>query len=116
MKKSVDFYLSKGFDKKTAEYFSNGRRTITDVTPNDDFTLLLTFDNGEKRVLDVAPMLKPGTVFEPFMDIGNFRRAYIDDVHAVSWDIDPDVDSNIVWSNKVDLSPDSCYLDSVPVQ
>ena len=29
--------------------------------------------------------------------------------------VDPDVDSEKVWSNKVDLCPDSCYIDSVPV-
>ena len=27
----------------------------------------------------------------------------------------PNVDSNEVWENKVDLCPDSCYMDSVPV-
>lgn len=32
-----------------------------------------------------------------------------------AWDIDPDVDSDVVWSNKVDLCPDSCYVDSVPL-
>ena len=30
-------------------------------------------------------------------------------------DIDPNVDSDVVWNNKVDLCPDSCYVDSVPI-
>lgn len=115
MKKSVEYYLSKGFDRKTAEYFSAGRRTITAVVPNDDFTLTISFDNGEKRLYNVAPLLKSGTVFEPFADIKNFRRVCIDDEHCVAWDIDPDIDSNVVWNNKVDLCPDSCYIDSVPL-
>lgn len=50
MGKSVEYYISKGFDRKIAEYFSNGRRTIVSVIANDDYTLILGFDNGEKRI------------------------------------------------------------------
>lgn len=115
MKKSIEYYLSKGFDRKTAEYFASGRRTIISVVPNDDFTLSISFDNGEKRLYDARPLLKKGTVFEPFADIKNFRRVYVDDAHCIAWDINPDIDSNVVWNNKVDLCPDSCYIDSIPV-
>lgn len=113
--KSVEYYLSRGFDRAMAEYFAVGRKRITEVEPNDNFTLTLTFDNKEKRILDVAPLLKKGTVFEPFADINNFRRVYIDDEHCVAWDINPDIDSNKVWNNKVDLCPDTCYIDSIPI-
>ena len=41
---------------------------------------------------------------------------YLDEEQAVSWDIDPDVDSEIVWNNKVDICPDGCYVDSVPLR
>lgn len=116
MDKSVEYYLSKGYDPKMAEYFSTGRRRITSVVPNDDYTLTLTFDNGEVRLYDVSPILRAGTVFEPFRKLENFRRVYLDENHSVCWDIDPAVDSNEVWSNKVDLCPDGCYVDSVPVK
>ncbi len=115
MKKTVEQYLEKGLDKKTAEYFASGRRKITDVIPNDDFTLTISFDNGEKRLFDVRPLLKKGTVFEPFLNLENFRRVYLDNTHCIAWDIDPDVDSNKVWNNKVDLCPDGCYIDSIPL-
>lgn len=115
MGKSVDYYLSRGYDQKMAEYFAAGRRRITEVVPNDNFTLTLTFDNGEKRLYNAAPILQPGTVFAPFRELENFRRVYLDESHSVSWDIDPTVDSSVVWSNKVDLCPDSCYVDSVPL-
>lgn len=115
MEKSIEYYLSKGFDKKTAEYFAAGRKTITDVVPNDDFTLTISFSNGEKRLYNAAPLLEPGTVFETFADINNFRRVYVDNEHCIAWDINPDIDSNIVWNNKVDLCPDSCYIESVPL-
>lgn len=115
MEKSVDYYLSKGCDRKMAEYFAAGRRVITGVIPNDNFTLTIRFDNGEIRLYDAAPLLQPGTVFAPFRDLKNFRRVYLDDNHAIAWDIDPAIDSNVVWSNKVDICPDSCYVDSVPL-
>lgn len=115
MGKSVDYYLSKGYDRKMAEYFAAGRRKITGVTPNDNFTLTIRFDNGEIRLYDAAPLLQAGTVFAPFRDLKNFRRVYLDENHAIAWDIDPAIDSNVVWSNKVDICPDSCYVDSVPL-
>ena len=115
MMNTVNDFLAKGFDRKTAEYFADGRKTITSVTANDDFTLTIGFDNGEIRLYDMRPFLKKGTVFEPFMKLENFRRVYVDDTHSIAWDIDPTVDSNKVWKNKVDLCPDGCYLDSVPV-
>ena len=115
MRKTVDDYLAKGFSDKMAAYFAAGRKQITGVVPNDDFTLTIRFDNGEQRLYDVAPLLKPNTVFEPFMKLENFRRVYVDDAHSIAWDVDPAVDSAVVWNNKVDLCPDTCYVDSVPL-
>lgn len=114
MGNSVAFYLSKGFDLKMAEYFSAGRRSIIKVIPNEDFTLTLTFDNGEIRWYNAAGLLEDGTVFAALRDWHNFRRVYLDENGCVSWDIDPDIDSSKVWSNKVDLCPDTCYVDSMP--
>lgn len=105
----------KQLDPKMAQYFASGRRKITDVKPNRNFSLTLTFDNGEKRILNLAPLLREGTVFAPFRDWNNFSRVYLDEDHVVSWDIDPKVDSSVVWNNKVDLCPDTCYVDSVPI-
>lgn len=115
MERTVEYYLSKGFDQKMAEYFSTGRKRITGVIPNEDFTLTLTFDNGEARLYNVTPLLQDDTVFAPLRDPQIFRRVYLDEQHCVSWDIDPAVDSSKVWSNKLDLCPDSCYLDSKPI-
>ena len=113
--KSIEFYLSKGFDRKTAEYFASGRKKITSVVPKDDFTLILSFDNGEKRSLDVKPFMEQGTVFEKISNREVFNRVYLDEEKCVSWDIDPNIDSRLEWNNKIDLCPDSCYIDSIPV-
>ena len=86
--KRVQDYLSRGFDRKTAEYFASGRKRITSVTANDDFSLRLCFDNGEVRLLDCEPLLEVGTVFAPFRELSNFKRVYLDEFNCVSWDID----------------------------
>ena len=112
---SIDEYISRGFSRPMAEYFASGRRKILSVVPEDDSTLLLGFDNGELRRLDVKPLICPGSVFAFLADPAAFRRVYLDENAAVSWDIDPETDSLLVWSNKVDLDPDGCYVDSVPV-
>ena len=116
MANSIDYYLSRGFDRNAAEYFANGKKQITNVTPNSDFTLTIGFDSGEKRLYDMRPYLKKGTVFEPFIDYENFRRVYVDSAHCIAWDIDPNVDSSKVWNNKIDICPDSCYIDSIPLK
>ena len=114
MPNSLEYYLSKGFDRRMAEYFAGGRRTITAVVPQNDYKLLLTFDNHEQRLFDMKPLLKSETVFAPLADINIFNRVYLDDTHAVSWDKDPNIDSLKVWQNKIDICPDTCYVESIP--
>ena len=115
MRQTVDDYIAKGFDRPAAEYYAAGRRKIEKVAANNDFSLTLEFDNGECRLLDMKPLLTEGSVFEPFRNIADFKRVYLDSQNCVSWDIDPNVDSDKTWNNKVDLCPDSCYLDSIPI-
>ena len=100
---------------KTERGASEVQKVIA-VVPNDDYTLTLTFGNGEVRRLDIKRHLSRGRVFDLLMDMERFRRVYInEDFHCVSWDIDPNIDSKQVWDNVIDLCPDSCYRDSVPV-
>lgn len=113
--KDVEYYLNKGFDRKSVTFFAAGRRTIVSVVPQEDHMLLLQFDSGEKQLFDMKPLVKPETVFAFLSDSYCFRRVYLDENSCVSWDKDPDVDSTKVWSNKVDISSDTCYMDSVPV-
>lgn len=112
----VEEYIARGFDRRTAEYFASGRKKIVSVTPGEGFTLILDFDSGEKRRFDMNRIIENGTVFAFLSDPCNFARVYLDEDGCVSWDADPAVDSRVVWSNKVDLSPDTCYLDSKPIE
>ena len=79
--RTVEYYLEKGFALPYAEYFANGRKSIGKATANDDFSVTLEFDNGERRKLDMKPTLKQGGIFESFNDISRFKRLYIDDVN-----------------------------------
>ena len=111
MNKTVDWYLSKGFSQQMAEYFASGRRTVISVKPNKDFSLLLIFDNNEKKVFDMKKLIQPNTVFAFLADWDNFSRVYLDSDSIVSWDKNPEIDSKKVWSNKIDLSTDSLYVE-----
>ena len=116
MNKDINYYLAKGFDKTMAQYYANGRKKIVAVTANSNFTLTLTFDNNEQRLLDCKPFLTDGTVFSFLKSYDNFKRVYIDDTNCIAWDKDPNIDSAKYWNNKIDLSPDTCYVDSTPIK
>lgn len=109
MGKNIEYYLSsRTLILKWQKYFSKGRRTIVSVVANDDYTLTLEFDNGEKRLYNVAPLIKQDTVFENLAGLSNFSRVYVDDNHCVSWDINPKYSSNTVWNNKITIDSDVC--------
>ena len=100
-------------EPRVKEYFNSGRKKLVGVSANDDYTLLLEYNNGEKRLYDVKSL---DGVFAALKPMEVFKRVYIDDCGCVAWDKNPNIDSNVVWDNKIDLCPDSCYLDSKEVQ
>lgn len=79
-------------------------KTVIKVEPLEDYKILIEFDNGEKRISDITPLLsKP--VFAFLKDISYFNSVYIE-YGAVTWK-----DCN---GNEVDICPDKLYMDSVP--
>jgi hypothetical protein len=74
---------------------------IKEVIPSPDYTLLLTFANGEKKTFDM----------KPYLDLGIFRElknvSMFNDVH-VSFD-------TVEWSNNADFDPEVLYSDSVKI-
>lgn len=96
------------------DYLKKGKRKIIKIYPNNDFTLTLTFDNGEVRCFDMKPKLKG--IMEPFKNINRFKEAFIDENGSVCWDIDPNLDSNVHWNNRVDFCPDSMYIYSTLIE
>ncbi len=74
-------------------------KTIVSVTPLENFSLLLEFNNGEKRIADISDLLnKP--VYQPLKDEELFKKVHI--IH----------DYTIAWNDEIDMCPDSLYLNS----
>ena len=72
---------------------------VLSVAPQDDFRLLLTFDNGEKRIFDCKPLLnKP--VFSAIRNKAQFDRASVR--YGTVW-----------WNGDIDLCPDCLYEKSI---
>jgi len=98
--------------QKVKNYYSNGTRKILKVTPNDNYSLTILFDNGEIRNYDMLDKLFG--VFESLKDIEKFKQVFVDESGNIAWDKDNSVDSNVVWSNRIDICKDSIYLNSTP--
>ncbi len=78
-------------------------RSVVDVAPNPDFTLAVTFDDGEKRILDMRPYLDFG-VFQTLRDYGQFRRVRVA-FDTVEWEGGPDLDPEFVYAKSAASVP-----------
>jgi len=72
---------------------------VRGVRPNDNFTITVTFDNGEVRVFDV----------KPYLDYGIFRE--LKDPRAFN-SVRPFLGS-VQWQNGQDFCPDTLYQQGV---
>lgn len=89
---------------------ASGRKKIIKVTPNNNFCLEVLFDNGETRTYDMSDKLTG--VFEILKDKFKFDMVFLDEVGNIAWDGDINIDSSVVWNNRIDLCSDSVYIDS----
>ena len=69
--------------------------SVKSVTPAEDFTLAIDFDNGESGILDMKPYLDFG-IFQALKECNEFRRVH------VSFD-------TIEWESGIDLDPEFVY-------
>ena len=72
---------------------------VLTASPLPDHRLVLTFDNGERRMFDLTPYLDKG-VFRALKDQDQFALAQV-------------VDGSVEWPGEIDLSYDTLYLRSV---
>jgi hypothetical protein len=72
---------------------------VKDVKANTDYTLSLTFNNGEVKVFDMKPYLDKGA-FRELKEPGMFKS------------VKPFLGS-IQWQNELDLCPDTLYEESI---
>ena len=70
---------------------------VKDVAYVSEYKLLLTFENGVVKLVDMEPYLE-GEIFEPLKDIDYFKTVRLN----------PEIDT-IVWGNDADVSPDFLY-------
>lgn len=71
---------------------------VAEVVANDDFTLTLTFTNGEVKVFDVKPYLGKG-VFQELRDLKLFRTVKV-------------AMGTVQWLHEQDFCPDTLYVES----
>ena len=71
---------------------------VKKVTPRDDYTLEITFTNGEVGIYDCKPLLDFG-VFQELKDIRYFKQACA-------------ADGTVILPHEQDICPDTLYLDS----
>jgi hypothetical protein len=71
---------------------------VTAVSVEKNFTLVITFTNGEQKIFDVKPYLEIG-VFESLKNAAMFDTAHVEY-------------GTVAWQNEVDLDPDTLYLES----
>jgi hypothetical protein len=70
--------------------------SVKEVTPHDDHTLSLVFENGESGILDIKPMLHFG-VFRRIQDLDNFMRVRVS-FDTIQWECGVDLDPELVYA------------------
>jgi len=72
------------------------------VKPQDDYMLLLTFENDEQRLFDMKPYLDFGPVFRALKNDSLFRSVHV-------------AFRSVEWANDADLDPEMLYPNSTPI-
>lgn len=74
---------------------------VKDVIPEPNFTLRITFTNGEVRIFNIHPFLNKG-IFRQLKDLSVFQSVR-------PWH------GTIRWSGGQDICPDTLYEESIPL-
>ena len=78
--------------------------TITDVEYLGDYTLLCTFSTGERRKVDLTPLLSY-PAFEELRD----KNEFFDKRSGKAERIQFGLDQTIFWKNGADIAPERLY-------
>ncbi len=71
---------------------------VDSVLPGEDYTLRLTFNNGEIRCFDMRPYLNL-PVYRRLQNLGFFALAHTDY-------------GTVVWPDEIDIAPETLYAHS----
>ncbi len=75
---------------------------VIDACPKEDFTMLLTFYKGKKRILDFKPLFEELGI-DKLKDINFFMKAKSDHF-------------TVMWDEKTDIAPEYLYEKSKAVK
>ncbi|MBL7685157.1 MAG: DUF2442 domain-containing protein [Deltaproteobacteria bacterium] len=74
---------------------------VEKVIPQKDFTLLVSFSDGEKKIFDAKPYLNQG-IFRKLNDWNFFSQAQVGL-------------GTVIWPDDLDIAPETLYLEGVSV-
>lgn len=74
---------------------------VKDVTAKEDYTLLITFSNGEKKLYNARPLLEK-SIYSQLKSLAFFMKAKADC-------------GTVVWNDDVDIAPEHLYEMSTSV-
>jgi len=75
---------------------------VKEVAPQDDYRLLLTFENNEQRIFDMKPYLNIGPVFRALKDPALFNTVRV-------------CFKTVAWANNADIDPEILYPESLKI-
>ena len=86
---------------------------VLQVIPTDNFEVYAYLNDGSVRLYDAKPLLKKNTVFEPLMDIDEFKNKLTVINDTIAWDMignrDPcnciDIDPLSIFENPIVADP-----------
>lgn len=74
---------------------------VKDVQAQEDYTLLITFTGGEKRIYNARPLLEKA-IYSPLRNLAFFLGAKADC-------------GTVIWNDDVDIAPEHLYECSRPL-
>ena len=74
---------------------------VKKVNIQENYHLLLLFENGEKKIFDTTPYLEKG-IFKELKQKDVFNSVRV-------------IDGTIQWQNEADFCPDTLYLESLAI-
>jgi hypothetical protein len=74
---------------------------VKKVMPQDNFFLLLVFENGEKRKFDMKPYLNLG-IFKDLNDLKVFNSVKVS-FDSIEWDNEADIDPEVLYENSIKI-------------
>lgn len=74
---------------------------VVHVTPREDFTLELVFENGEKRLFNMKPLLAQ----KPFFKLSGSPLFFQASIQY----------GTVVWPGNIDIAPETLWCQSCPI-